>query len=229
MLMTKKRQYHMTMTQKEAYISNNLQHQSHSLTFFPKKSHFFQLPSFQTNDHTPRFKTVLHRWASSLVPTLWTLENSKLFCLVQNDSDYLNIKLEVLTKNENTDFRLVRNFSMGEAVFNQFMQLRNQLVFAAEHFGRDQTPSTIQITTMSKDIKEQLNLVHKMVDVVDHPCRKVYAPLLRYNKDKPEISYAPVRFLAMKKKDEKFLKNFVVTKKFEKIIHVLDVLNSVCD
>ena len=70
------------------------------------------------------------------------------------------------------DLRLVQNIMsvrMGASDFNQFVRLRNQLILAAKHFGRGQILSPIQITTISKDMEEQLKLARKVVDVVDLP------------------------------------------------------------
>ena len=52
-----------------------------------------------------------------------------------NDSNYLDAKLKVFGKYDKKEFRLVRNLKMGEADFNQFMRLRNQLVNAAKNFA----------------------------------------------------------------------------------------------
>ena len=93
---------------------------------------------------------------------------------------------------------------MGEAYFNQFMRLRNQLVNAAETFARGENLIPVLIPTMSKDMDEQLKLVHKVVDVVDRANRKIFVTLLRYNVDKPESSYAQVRLFEREKEDEKF-------------------------
>ena len=78
---------------------------------------------------------------------------------------------------------------MGEADFNQFMRLRNQLVNAAENFAREEILIPVLMRTMSKDMDEQLKLAHKVVDVVDRANRKICVTLLQYNVDKPESSY----------------------------------------
>ena len=75
---------------------------------------------------------------------------------------------------------------MGEATFNQFMQLRNQLVNAAENFAKEENLTPVLIPTMSKDMDEQLKLAHKVVDVVERANRKICVTLLRYNMDKPK-------------------------------------------
>ena len=56
---------------------------------------------------------------------------------------------------------------MGETDFNQFMRLRNQLVNPAENFATEKNLTPLLIPTMSKDLDEQLNLAHKVVDLVD--------------------------------------------------------------
>ena len=60
------------------------------------------------------------------------------FSWSKNDSNCLHVKLKVFKKDDNKEFRLVQNLSMGEADFNQFMRLRNQLVNAAEDFAREE-------------------------------------------------------------------------------------------
>ena len=80
------------------------------------------------------------------------------FSLSKNDSKYLDIKLKVFEKDDNKEFQLVQNLTMGEANFNQYMQLRNQLVNAAENFAREENLTPMQIPTMSKDMDEQQDL-----------------------------------------------------------------------
>ena len=75
----------------------------------------------------------------------------------KNDCNCLDVKLEVFTKDEKKEFRLVQNLTMGEADFNQFMRLRNQLVNAAENFAREENLTPVLIPTMSRDMDEQLN------------------------------------------------------------------------
>ena len=116
---------------------------------------------------------------------------------------------------------------MGEADFNQFMRLRNQLVNAAEDFAREDNLTPVQIPTMSKDMEEQLKLAHKVDDAVDRANKKICVTLLRYNVDKPESSYAEVRLSVRKKEDEKFQQVVYVKYKLEEFIYLLDVMNSV--
>ena len=118
---------------------------------------------------------------------------------------------------------------MGEADFNQFMPLTNELVIAAENFAREESLTTVLIPTMSKDMEEQLNLAHKVVDVVDRSNREICVTLLRYKVDKPESSYAQVRLFAKKKVDQRFQQVVCVNDKLEEVFYLLDVMNSVYD
>ena len=151
----------------------------------------------------------------------------------KNDSNYLDVKLKEFKKDDNKEFRLVQNLTMGEAELNQFMRLRNRLVNAAEKFEfltpREEPLTPVLIPTMSRDMDEQLKLAHKVVDVVDRANRKICVTLLRYNVDKPESSYAQVRLLARKKEDDMFQQVVYVNYKLEKFIDLLDVKNSVDD
>ena len=67
------------------------------------------------------------------------------FSWSKNDSNYFDVELKVFKENDNKDFRLVQYLTMGEADFNQFLRLRNQLVFAAENFGREENLSPVLI------------------------------------------------------------------------------------
>ena len=118
---------------------------------------------------------------------------------------------------------------MGEANFNQFMRLRNQLANAAENLAPEENLTPVVIPTMSKDMDEQPKLAHKVVDVVDRANRKICVTLLRYNVDKPESSCAQVRLFGRKKEDEKLQQVVYVIYKLEEVIYLLDVMNSVYD
>ena len=114
------------------------------------------------------------------------------------DSNYLDIKLKVFKREDkNAEFRLSQIFSMGEADFNQFIRQRNQLVVAADNFLREENLSPVLQSTLSKDMKEQLKLVHKVIDVVDRPNRNICVTMLRYKVDNPETSYAQFRLYNM--------------------------------
>ena len=126
-------------------------------------------------------------------------------------------------------FRLIQNPTMGEANFNQFVRLRNQLVNALEKFAREENLTPVLIPTMSRDMDEQLKLAHEVVDVVDRTNRKICVTLLQYNVDNPESSYAQVRIFARKKEDEKIQQVVYVNYKLEEFIYLLNVMNSVYD
>ena len=95
------------------------------------------------------------------------------FSWIKNDSNFLDIKLKVFKrKNKAAEFRLTQNLTIGEAGFNQFIRQRNQLIVAADNFLREQNMSPVFQSTLSKDMEEQLKLVHIVIDVVDHPKKK---------------------------------------------------------
>ena len=129
-----------TMTKKDAYISNELQLQNHSLL------------SFHKNKSLPSATSIISR---SPVAYHTTASFDKLTCTdyvdfgncqdrfgrlfwSKNDSNYLDVKLKVLKRSDNKESNLVKkNLTMGEIDFNQFMPLRNRLVFAAKNFARE--------------------------------------------------------------------------------------------
>ena len=72
-------------------------------------------------------------------------------------SNYLDVKFEEFKKDDNREFGLVQNVTIGVAVFNQFMGLRNRLVIAAEKFCREENSSPMLIPLMSKDMIKNSN------------------------------------------------------------------------
>ena len=127
------------------------------------------------------------------------------------------------------EFRLRQNFSMGEADFDQFIRQRNQLVVAADNFLREQNLSQVLQSTLSKDMEEQLKLVHKVIDVEDRPNRRICVTLLRYKADNPETSYAQVLLFGQKKEEEIFQQILYVNYKLDELVYLFDVMNSVYD
>ena len=126
------------------------------------------------------------------------------FSWSKNDSNYLDIKLKVFKREDKfAEFRLRQNLSMGEADFNQFIRQRNQRVVAADNFLKEQNLPSFLKSTLSKDMEEQLKLVHKVIDVADSPNRKICVTLLRYKADHPDTSYAQVRLFGRKTEEEK--------------------------
>ena len=148
----------------------------------------------------------------------------------KNDSNYLEIKLKFFKREDkNAEFRLRQNLPMGEADFNQFIRQRNQLVAAADNFLREQNLPPVLQSTLSKDMEEQLKLVHKVIDVVDRPNRRICVTLLRYKTDTPETSYAQVRLFGRNKEEENFQQIVYVNYKLDDIVYLLDVMSSVYD
>ena len=145
-------------------------------------------------------------------------------CGSRNDSNYLDIKLK-LFKREKTKMQKFdrQNFTRGEADFNQFIRQSNQLVVAADNFFREQNLSPVLESTLCKDMEEQLKLVHKMIDVVDCPNRRICVTLLRYKMVDPETFCARVRPFG-RKEEEKFV---YVNYKLDEFVYLLDVLYSV--
>ena len=87
--------------------------------------------------------------------------------------------------------------------------------------------SPVLQSTLSKDMEEQLKLVHKMIDVVDRPNRRICVTLLRYKVDNPETSYAQVRLFGRKKEEEKLQQVVYVNFKYDEFVYLFDVMNSV--
>ena len=152
------------------------------------------------------------------------------FSWTKNDSNSLDNKLKVFKREEkNAEFRLRQNLSMGEADFNQFIRQGNQLVVAAENFLREQNLSSILQSTLSKDMEEQLKLVHKVIGVVDCPNRRICVTLLGYKANNPDTSYAQLRLFGRKTAEEKFQQIVYVNYKLDEFVYLLDVMNSVYD
>ena len=99
---------------------------------------------------------------------------------------------------------------MGEADFNQFTRLRDQLVVAVRDFSKEEKLPPVQVKLLAKYIEEQLKLTHKVVEVVDWSHGKICVTMLRYIVEKPETSYVQVRLFGRRK----------VEKKFNQIVHV---------
>ena len=214
--------------QRHAYISNEML-QNPSLTLI------FKSKSIPSATSIPFRSSTAYNTTASLDKLTCTdyvdfgkcQDRFGLFFWSKSDSNYLDVKLKLFKKCDNKEFRLVRNLTMGEADFNQFMGLRNRLVNAAGNVARGENLTPVLIPTMSKDMDEQLKLAHKIVDIVDRANRKICVTLLRYNVDKPESSNAQVQLFASKNEDEKFQQVVYVNYKLEEIISLLDVMNSV--
>ena len=152
------------------------------------------------------------------------------FSWTTKDSNYLDSKLKVFKReNKNAEFRLRQNLSMGEADFKQFIQQKNQLIVAADNFLREQSLSPVLQSTVFKNMEEQLKLVHKVIDVVDCPNRRICVTLLRHKADNPETSYAQVCLFGRKREKEKFRQIVYVKCNLEELVYLFDVMNSLYD
>ena len=222
---------HVTMTKRDAYISNEMQLKINLYFFFHKIKSFFSATSILSRSPMANSTTASldKLTCTDYVDFGKGPDRFGQFSWSKNDSNYLDVKLKLFRKDDKKEFRLVQIFTMGEADFNQFVRFRNQLVNTAKNSAGEENLTPVLIPTMSKDMDEQLNLAHKVVDVVDRTNRKLCVTLLRYNVDNIESSYAQVRLFARKKKDEKFQQNVYVIFLFEEFIYLLDVMNSVFD
>ena len=137
------------------------------------------------------------------------------------------MKPTVFKKDENKQFALAQNLTLGEADFIQFIRLRNQLVVAVRDFSKEENLPTVQVEPLAKDMEEQLKLTHKVVEVVDSPHRRICLTMLRYIVEKPETSYVQVQLFERRKDDENFNQIAYVISKFHEFVYLLDVMNSV--
>ena len=142
---------------------------------------------------------------------MWTSENATIDLVAflgPKMANTLGCRLKNLKKEYNKGFWLVQNITMRESVLNQIVRLWNQVVAAADNFGRDQSLSPIQITTKSIYVDEQFKLVHKAGGFVNRPYIKICVTLLQYNVDSQKNSYAKIQKFA--KKREKIFNNYSV-------------------
>ena len=126
-------------------------------------------------------------------------------------------------------FSTGQNLTMGEADFDQFIRLRNQLVVAVRDFSKEEQLPSVQTKLLAKDMEVQLKLAHRVVEVSDQPHKKICVTMLRYNVKKPETSYVQVRLFGRRKDEEKFNQIVYVNYKLVEVIFLLDVMNSVYD
>ena len=147
----------------------------------------------------------------------------------KNFFDYLDVKLKMFKRDENKQYRLAQNLTMGEADFYQFIRLRNKLVVAVREFSIEENLSSVQVKLLAKNMEEQLKLTHKVVEVVDRPQRKICVTVLRYNLEKPETSYVQVRLFGRRKEEEIVNQIVNVNYKLDEFIYLPYVMKSVYD
>ena len=115
----------------------------------------------------------------------------------------------------------------GRARFQSVFSTEESLVVAVRDFSKEENLPPVQVKLLAKDMGEQLNFTHKVVEVVDRPHRKICVNMLRYNVEKPEASYVQVRLFGRRKDEEKFNQIVYVNYKLDEVICLLDVMNSV--
>ena len=119
------------------------------------------------------------------------------------------MKLKVLKKDENKEFRLIQNLTLGEVDFNQFIRLRYQLVVAVRGFTKKENLPAVQVKLLTKDMDEQRKLTSKIVEVVGPSHRMIYVTMLRCNVEKPETSYVQVRLLGRRSRIKNSIKLYM--------------------
>ena len=130
---------YVTVTEKDAYVGQKKQLQNHSLNFIHKNEAILSATSILSSS------SMAYNTTASLDNLTCTdyvdfgkyQDRFGLSPWSKNDSKHLSVKLKVFKEYDNKDFRLVQNPKKGEASFNQFMRLRNQLVIAAEKFAKE--------------------------------------------------------------------------------------------
>ena len=139
------------------------------------------------------------------------------------------MKLKVFKKDEKKQFQLPQNLTKGEADFNQFIRLRNQLVVGVGDFSKEENLPLVQVRLLAEDMEEQLKLTHKVVEVVDRPHRKICVAMLRYNVEKPETSFVQLRLFGRRKNEENFNQIVYVKYILDEFTYLLDLMNSAYD
>ena len=79
------------------------------------------------------------------------------------DSKHLDLKLKVFKIDDSRDFGFAQNFTIGEADFKQFKQLRNQLVNATEKNGGEENLSPVLIPTRSNTWMNHSNWLRSLL------------------------------------------------------------------
>ena len=79
-----------------------------------------------------------------------------------NSFDYLDVKLKLFKRDENKQFRLKKNLTMGEANFKQFIRPTNQLVVVVRDFSKKENLAPVQVQLLAKTWKSSSNLHTKL-------------------------------------------------------------------
>ena len=70
--------------------------------------------------------------------------------LVQKFFQLLGRETQNVQERQNKKFRLAQNLTKGEADFNQFIRLRNQLVVVVRDFSKEENPPPVQVKLLAK-------------------------------------------------------------------------------
>ena len=123
---------HVTMTKKDAYISNEMQLQNQSSTFLHKSKSLLSATSLLSR--SPMVYIITASWDKLTCTDYVDFGKCQgtfgRLSWARNDSNYLGVKLKVFKEDNNREFQLAQNLIMGEADFNQILRLKNQLVKA---------------------------------------------------------------------------------------------------
>ena len=154
-------------------------HKSFIVTNF---SFFFQLPAFYLVQPWLNTTASLDKLTCTDYVDVGTSQDKfGRFSWTKDDSNYLDGKLKLFKREQRiANFQLRQNFTMGKADYNRFIRQRNQLIVVADNFLREQSLLPVLESNLSKDKEEQLKLVHKVIDVVYCPNRRISVTLLRY-------------------------------------------------
>ena len=141
---------HVTITERDAYISNEVQLKIILYFSFTKKTLLSATNILSRSPMGYNTTASLNKLTcTNYVDFGQCQDRFGQFFWSKNDSNYLDVKLKVFRKDDKKEFRLVQNITVGEADFKQFMRLRNQLVNAAENVGREENLTPVLIPTMS--------------------------------------------------------------------------------
>ena len=112
----------MTRTKKDAYESKEMQLRNHSLTFIHKNKSLLSATSILCLSpmayHTTASLDKLT--CTDYVDFGKSQERFGQFSWSKNDSNYLEVRHKVFKKDNNKEFRLVQNLTMGEADFKVY-------------------------------------------------------------------------------------------------------------
>ena len=100
----------------------------------------------------------------------------------------------------------------------------NELVIAVAEFRKLQNlqPAPENFT---RDMEDQLKMMHQVYNVVDRPHRKIYVTMLRYKVDNPDSTYVQIRLFGKMQKDGNFVQITYVNYKQQEFLHLLDIMD----